>query len=157
MKTSNDPRHVARRLALQVLFAWEGNRRLARWLPGQTEARYKCARQLYREWTHRKYTAEEYFDYQLLQLLVKRIVRKAERFDELIADSAPEWPLDQIAPIDLIILRIAVAELTQKGDLPYKVVIDEAVELAKEFGGDNSSKFINGVLGTIVEKLGKVK
>lgn len=69
--------------------------------------------------------------------------------DTIIAPAAPEWPVDQIAKIDKIILRIGVYELMIKRDVPPKVAINEAVELAKTFGGENSSKFVNGVLGTI--------
>ena len=65
------------------------------------------------------------------------------------APAAPEWPIDQIAKVDKSILRLAVYELIIKKEVPPKVAINEAVELAKSFGGDNSSKFINGVLGTI--------
>ena len=69
--------------------------------------------------------------------------------DAIIGPAAPEWPVEQIAKIDKIILRIGVYELMIKRDVPPKVAINEAVELAKTFGGENSSKFINGVLGTI--------
>lgn len=74
--------------------------------------------------------------------------------DALIQPIAPEWPLAQISRIDLAILRLAVYELTEMADVtPPKVVINEAVELAKAFGSDNSSKFINGVLGTAYRTL----
>lgn len=69
--------------------------------------------------------------------------------DAMIAPAAPEWPIDQIAKMDLTILRLAIYELMIKHEVPPKVVINEAVELAKSFGGENSSRFINGVLGTI--------
>lgn len=69
--------------------------------------------------------------------------------DAIIGPAAPEWPVDQIAKIDKIILRIGIYELMIKREVPPKVAINEAVELAKTFGGENSSKFINGVLGTI--------
>ncbi len=69
--------------------------------------------------------------------------------DAIIAPAAPEWPVEQIAKIDKIVLRIGVYELMIKREVPPKVAINEAVELAKTFGGENSSKFINGVLGTI--------
>jgi len=69
--------------------------------------------------------------------------------DGIIGPAAPEWPVEQIAKIDKIILRIGVYELMVKREVPPKVAINEAVELAKTFGGENSSKFINGVLGTI--------
>lgn len=71
--------------------------------------------------------------------------------DELISKSAPLWPVGKIAKVDLAILRLAVYELMIEKKAPPKVVIDEAVELAKEFGGETSSSFVNGVLGTIIK------
>lgn len=89
---------------------------------------------------------------------VKRLVygvhKKRDDLDELIQPIAPEWPLSQIARVDLEILRLALYELTEMDDVaPPKVVINEAVELAKAFGSDNSSRFINGVLGTAYRTL----
>ena len=81
--------------------------------------------------------------------LVEGTQKNLKKIDDLIAPAAPEWPIDQIAKVDKTILRLAVYELMMKREVPPKVVINEAVELAKSFGGDNSSKFINGVLGTI--------
>jgi N utilization substance protein B len=85
------------------------------------------------------------------------LMRNISRYEETIDDKdfikklvAPEWPIEQIARMDRVILRIGVYELTRDKSVPPKVVINEAVELAKAFGGDNSSKFINGVLGTIL-------
>lgn len=80
---------------------------------------------------------------------IKGIVKNVNEIDETISKSAPEWPLDQIAVIDKTILRIAVYELMYAKNIPPKVVINEAVELAKSYGSENSSKFINGVLGTL--------
>lgn len=73
--------------------------------------------------------------------------------DKKIAKSAPEWPLPKIACIDLAILRLATFELTVAPHEPPKVVIDEAIELAKAYGNENSPKFINGVLGTILKEV----
>jgi transcription antitermination protein NusB len=89
---------------------------------------------------------------------VKRLAYGAyesrQKLDDLIRPIAPEWPLDQIARIDLAILELALYELTEMSDVvPPKVVINEAVELAKAFGSDNSSRFINGVLGTAFRTL----
>lgn len=81
--------------------------------------------------------------------LVEGTQKNLKKIDDLIAPAAPEWPIDQIAKVDKTILRLAVYELMMKREVPPKVAINEAVELAKSFGGDNSSKFINGVLGTI--------
>lgn len=76
-------------------------------------------------------------------------LKNQKKIDAMIVPAAPEWPLDQIAKMDRAILRMSLYELLIKKDVPPKVAINEAVELAKEFGGDNSSKFVNGVLGTI--------
>ena len=81
--------------------------------------------------------------------VVEGVHTHQQQIDSVIAPAAPEWPVDQIAKIDKIILRIGVYELMIKRDVPPKVAINEAVELAKTFGGENSSKFVNGVLGTI--------
>ncbi len=79
---------------------------------------------------------------------VKKVLSKKKILDKEIAKSAPEWPPEKLNKIDLAILRLAVYELKYQ-NTPPKVVIDEAVELAKEFGGENSASFVNGVLGTI--------
>jgi len=80
--------------------------------------------------------------------LVIKILDQKKKIDKLISDAAPQWPIDKLNKIDLAILRLAVYEL-ENDDTPPKVVIDEAVELAKEYGAESSSSFINGVLGTI--------
>lgn len=84
--------------------------------------------------------------------LVKGVEKNCPKLDDRLQPIAPEWPLSQIAKIDLCILRIGAYELENHNDIPPKVVINEAVELAKSFGGDNSSKFINGVLGTLFKQ-----
>lgn len=81
--------------------------------------------------------------------VVDGVYRHQDAIDAIIGPAAPEWPVDQIAKIDKVVLRIGVYELTIKREVPPKVAINEAVELAKTFGGENSSKFVNGVLGTI--------
>ena len=83
------------------------------------------------------------------------IVAHLAGIDTKIAAAAPEWPIDKIAKIDLAILRLAVYELTVEKKEPPKVVIDEAIELAHEFGNEHSSQFINGVLGTILKTITK--
>lgn len=88
-------------------------------------------------------------DTNFVEDVVDGVHSSQEQIDGIIAPAAPEWPVEQIAKIDKIILRIGVYELMIKRDVPPKVAINEAVELAKTFGGENSSKFINGVLGTI--------
>ena len=80
------------------------------------------------------------------------IYHKLDKIDKKIALSAPEWPIEKINKIDLAILRLAVYELFFKPSVPVKVIIDEAVEIAKEYAGQSSPSFVNGVLGTIVKK-----
>lgn len=75
-----------------------------------------------------------------------------EKLDTFIAQHAPEWPLEQVAIIDRNILRIALWEFAISGDTPIKVAINEAVELAKAYGSDSSSRFVNGVLGSLAER-----
>jgi len=76
------------------------------------------------------------------------ILSKLESIDKRIQEAAPAWPIEKLNRIDLAVLRLALYEL-DKNEAPPKVVIDEAVELAKEYGSENSSSFVNGVLGTI--------
>lgn len=88
-------------------------------------------------------------DTNFVEDLVEGVMKHQEEIDGIIGPAAPDWPVEQIAKIDKIILRIGIYELIIKRDVPPKVAINEAVELAKAFGGENSSKFVNGVLGTI--------
>ena len=82
----------------------------------------------------------------------KEILENSSKIDEIIAQNAPKFPLEKIAKVDLAILRLAVYELIINPKEPQKVVINEAVELAKELGGEKSYAFINAVLGKIVPK-----
>lgn len=92
--------------------------------------------------------AESFAEQKYLPDLVKIINKNKIEIDDIIQKSAPTWPIENLNKIDLAILRLAVYEL-KEGQVPPKVIIDEAVELAKEFGSENSASFINGVLGTI--------
>jgi N utilization substance protein B len=92
---------------------------------------------------------EDDADAEYIKAVVEGVVAKADAIDDKIAKAAPEWPVAQISPIDKAILRVAIHELFATDEVPPKVAINEAVELAKMFGGENSSKFINGVLGTL--------
>jgi transcription antitermination protein NusB len=77
--------------------------------------------------------------------------------DQLIAKYAPEWPLDQVAAIDRNILRMAFWEFAIQKDTPIKVAINEAVELAKQFGSDSAPRFVNGVLGSLAEHKDEIR
>jgi len=89
-------------------------------------------------------------DKAFIEQLVHGVDARQDEIDDIVRPVAPEWPIEQIARIDRIILRIGVYELLHEPDVPPKVAINEAVELAKAFGGENSSKFVNGVLGTVL-------
>ena len=137
MKTKQDPRHIARQIALMSLFEWSFH-------SDDTDGII--------EHVLESQEAELDADTSLIAHLVNGAIEHLEDLDALITAAAPEWPRDQIAKIDICILRLACFELYHTRT-PQKVVIDEAVELAKEYGGDTSSKFVNGVLGTLAKDL----
>lgn len=137
MKTKHDPRHIARQLSLMSLFEWsfhsDDSQGIIDHVVESTEEEQ-----------------DQSVDLELVKQLVDGVVKHLDQLDDHITKAAPEWPRDQIAKIDISILRLASYELFHTRT-PEKVIIDEAVELAKEFGGDTSSKFVNGVLGTLVK------
>jgi N utilization substance protein B len=147
MKTPADPRHEARSLALKALFEWSFNS------VDPVEIVSRDADYYAGIVTGNEDASEIEVDQDLSLLLVRGVIDHLDEIDKIIADSAPEWPVDQIAKIDLEILRISIFELYFARNVPPKVAIDEAVELGKEYGGENSGKFINGVLGTVVKTL----
>jgi N utilization substance protein B len=142
MIKKTDPRHNARIIALQKLF--EEDFRLMR-LKGQTtqELTPKALCQI---------GGLESYNEDLYQKILESVKKYQKKIDKVIQKLAPERPLDQMSPLDLQILRIAIAEGFVENFTPEKVAIDEAIELAKAFGGSASSKFVNGVLGTLLTK-----
>ena len=90
----------------------------------------------------------------LTQDLVWGVQGQTSKLDKVIQQLAPEWPIEQMAIIDRNILRMAIFEIATRGDVPIKVVINEAVELAKLFGSDSARRFVNGVLGTLITRIG---
>lgn len=131
-------RHLGRIIALQTLYEYD-----FRAMSKDTSADLKEI--LDRNIDRYQETVD---DKSFIRDLVDGVASKTEELDETIRPIAPEWPVEQIARVDKVILRMALYELTIVDEVPPKVVINEAVELGKSFGGDNSSKFINGVLGT---------
>lgn len=134
-------RHLARSIILQSLYEWdfsgkEGDlvaitqRNLDEFGPGINEPDF-------------------------LWKIIKGVIEHLSEIDDIIAKSATEWPLDQITIIDRNVLRVGVYELlyADHSEVPYKVAINEAIELAKNYGGINSGKFINGVLGTVYKQV----
>lgn len=91
-----------------------------------------------------------------VESLVRNVLKNKAKLDKIIEKAAPEWPLKQIAIVDRNVLRLGLYELLfgSKKEVPHKVAINEAIELAKTFGGDSSGKFVNGVLGTVFRELG---
>jgi N utilization substance protein B len=137
-------RHLGRIVALQSLYEYEFRTQLE---DASVDLDEILARNL-----ERYEAAIE--DKTFVSDLVKGVASKMADLDEKIQPIAPDWPIDQIARIDRTILRIGLYELLLLADIvPPKVAINEAVELAKAFGSDNSSKFINGVLGTAYRTL----
>jgi len=137
-------RHLGRIIALQTLYEFEFRQASA---DASADLDEILARNLERY-------DETIEDKAFVTELVLGVEKNKADLDATIQPIAPEWPLAQIARIDLTILRIALYELTTFTDkVPPKVAINEAVELAKAFGSDNSSKFINGVLGTAYRTL----
>lgn len=137
-------RHLGRIVALQTLYEYEFRMQSA---DASADVDEILARNL-----QRYDTAID--DKGFVASLVKGVLAEQADLDVKIQPIAPDWPIDQIARIDRNILRIGLYELLNQADvIPPKVAINEAVELAKAFGSDNSSKFINGVLGTAYRTL----
>ncbi len=137
-------RHLGRIVALQTLYEYEFRRQ-------SEDSSLELAEVLQRNIERYK---EAIDDKDFVSALVDGVLENQENLDAKLQPMAPGWPLDQIARIDRNVLRIGLYELLYKADsVPPKVVINEAVELAKAFGSDNSSKFINGVLGTAYRTL----
>jgi N utilization substance protein B len=135
-------RHLGRIIALQTLYEEEFRRDC-------NDPRFVLEEVLTR---NVKRYAEMVDDSEFIEQLVKGVKANQDELDAILQPIAPEWPIDQIARMDRIILRIGAYELLYGKNVPPKVVINEAVELAKGFGGENSSKFINGVLGTVLRQ-----
>lgn len=137
-------RHLSRSIAMQSLYEWDF------W--GRDETRLKEAV----EKNIREFGSElEGVDF--IRQLVIGVTENLEKLDKIIEKSAPEWPLDQITIIDRNILRLGLYELLfgNRQEVPPKVAINEAIELAKGFSGENSGKFVNGVLGTVYREIGE--
>lgn len=137
-------RHLARSVVLQSLFEWDFRdqkdsilsdaivRNAAEFAPGNTDTSF-------------------------MQDLGAGVLSKQKEIDTIITKAAPDWPLDKISVVDRNVLRLGLYELlfADREEVPAKVAINEAIELAKSFGGENSGKFVNGVLGSVYKELGE--
>lgn len=137
-------RHLARSVVLQTLFEWD----TAHIEAAQVDA--VLARNI-----------EEFggdaTDRPFMETLLTGVIAKQKDLDLVIEKAAPDWPIDRIAPVDRNILRIGLYELlfADRAQVPAKVAINEAIELAKVFGGDSSGRFVNGVLGAVYKEMGE--
>jgi len=140
MKRATDPRHLSRQIALQRLFAQDFNKKNVN--PNVSEFNPDELADI-----------DEIEDYilEMVDTLTKGVKENKEDIDKLIVKYAPQWPIEQMKLVDLQILRIAIFEGFIDKKTPPKVAIDEAIELAKEFGEEVNGKFVNGVLGAIYE------
>ncbi len=137
-------RHLSRSIVLQSLFEWDLNvierkavievldRNIEEFAPNKTDKPF-------------------------MEKLLDGVLSKQTELDLVISKAAPEWPIDRISPVDRNILRLGLYELlfSERSEVPAKVAINEAIELAKQFGGDNSSRFVNGVLGAVYKEMGE--
>jgi len=136
-------RHLSRSIAMQSLYEWD--------FSGKKADLEKIAERNIQEF------GPGLEDKSLIWQLLTGVVQRMAELDKIIEKAAPQWPIDQISIIDRNVLRIGLQELIfgDKEAVPPKVAINEAIELAKNFGGENSGKFVNGVLGTVYKEIEK--
>ena len=126
-------RHLSRMIAMQSLYEWQFR---------HSDDLEQITQRNIGEYSDK--CEAEFTDH-----LVKGVSVNLSEIEKEISKSSEEWPIDQISLIDKIILQIAIFELLHSQETPAKVIINEAVELSKQFGGENSSRFVNGVLGSV--------
>ncbi len=132
-------RHLARTVVLQTMFQWD-------FMGRQADLNSMVQKNI-------NELAPGMQDDGFAERLAQGVVKHLTDIDETIARLAPEWPLDQVPAVDRNVLRLEVYELKYGKEIPPKVAINEAIELAKTFGSDSSSKFVNGVLGSLYKEL----
>lgn len=137
-------RHLARSIVLQSFYEWDFRKR------SQSEFEQILERNI-------RELGPDPEDVKFICDLVQGITDQRSKIDSIIEKAAPEWPIAQINIVDRNVLRIGIYELLfgDRKEVPPKVAINEAIELAKSYGGDSSGKFINGVLGTIYREIGE--
>ena len=137
-------RHLSRSIILQSLFEWDFG------VKSVAEVKKIFAR-------NAEEFASNHGDFAFMDNLLKGVLNKRKDIDLIIEKAAPDWPIEKISVIDRNILRIGLYELlfADRSQVPPKVAINEAIELSKTFGGETSSKFVNGVLGAVYKELGQ--
>ncbi|MBU4351130.1 transcription antitermination factor NusB [Candidatus Parcubacteria bacterium] len=139
-------RHLSRSIAMQSLFEWD-------FYGQESDSIDKIVDQNLKEF------GPGLENHEFVWQLVKGVIDHLDQIDKIIVESAPEWPLEQITMVDRNVLRIGLSELlySKKDEVPPKVAINEAIELAKSFGGESSGRFVNGVLGTVYKEIEKIE
>src|ERR1035437_1953031 len=137
-------RHLARSVVMQTLFEWDFAKR-------SREEAFDILKRNKDEF------APGVSDASFTDGLLETVIEKQKDLDGIITKAAPDWPIDKISVIDRNILRLGLAELlfSDADQVPPKVAINEAIELAKSFGGETSGKFVNGVLGAVYKEMGE--
>ena len=138
-------RHLARSIAMQSLFEWDFNGKDPKELAEIIDRNKK------------EFGPGLDEEYEFIDRLAKGAVKNLEKIDAIIEKAAPAWPIAQITAVDRAVLRLGLYELLfgTREEVPPKVAINEAIELAKAFGGESSGKFVNGVLGTVYREIGE--
>lgn len=137
-------RHLSRSVAMQTLYEWDFRGKPMEMLDDMIS-----------------YNTDEFApgveDADFIRRLVYSCIEKMTEIDTVIQKAAPQWPIEQIAAVDRAVLRVGLYELLfgNRDEVPPKVAINEAIELAKSFGGDSSGRFVNGVLGTVYREIGE--
>src|SRR3989338_3730378 len=147
-------RHLSRSIVLQTLFEWDFVPAIATISASEPNDNTKLKETLKR---NLKEFAPGLEDDAFVFTLMEQVLKKRATVDEIIEKAAPDWPIDKISIVDRNILRIGLTELLfgDRKEVPPKVAINEAIELAKTLGGENSGKFINGVLGAVYKEIGE--
>lgn len=133
-------RHLSRTIAMQTLFEMD-------FRPVSSEEIEQLIQKNLQEF------APNFDDSGFIRVTIDGVLERKDEIDKMIMKYAPEWPLDQIASVDRNVLRVGIFEMIYSDTIPAKVAINEAIEMAKSFGGDASGRFINGVLGSIFRDL----
>lgn len=138
-------RHLARSIAMQSLFEWDFQGKDMKVLPEIVERNKK------------EFGPGLDEEYLFIDRLMSGTIENLSQIDQIIEKAAPEWPIDQITSVDRAVLRLGLYELLfgSREEVPPKVAINEAIELAKSFGGESSGKFVNGVMGTVYREIGE--
>jgi len=129
-------RHLSRTIAMQTLFSWDFNDKMEKNLD-------ELIKQNFQQF------APKFDDHDFVKIIISGVTEHLDEIDKYIIKYAIEWPLNQITIVDRNILRIGIYELLFDKNIPARVAINEAIEIAKTFSGESSGKFVNGVLGAI--------